>query len=201
VGIWDFNITRLEEFFHGVNFKEMFVLREFVGESTFGLSEDWSLSSSLSSIELSSKDGNSIESILVFLKLLDEKLVGFTSGDIKLDQFSSNGGESVIDPFKMVVRVLDFSLNPFSVLSSIFGDFSVSVGNSGKISDGLGTVNLLLSPTSVMFFLFLIDRILKFEKELFDSVDGIRSHSVGHHHVVDLHVEFFGGSTSKDNCD
>jgi hypothetical protein len=127
VGIWDFNITRLEEFFHGVNFKEMFVLREFVGESTFGLSEDWSLSSSLSSIELSSKDGNSIEGILVFLKLLDEKLVGFTSGDVKLDQFSSDGVESVVDPVEMIIRVLHFSFNPFSVASGLFGDLSISL--------------------------------------------------------------------------
>jgi len=175
------------------------VLGEFVGEGTFGLSEDWGLTGGLSSIELSSEDGDSIESVLVLLELLDEELVGLTSGDVELDELGSDGGESVIDPLKMVVRVLDLSLNPFSVLSGVLSDFSVSVGNSGEVGDGLGTIDLLLSPTSVVVSLFLIDRILKFEEKLFDGVDGIRSHSVGHHHLVDSSL--IGGSTGKDNCD
>jgi len=201
VGIWDDDLSLLEELVDGIGLEEVLVLSEFVGEGTFGLGEDWGLTSGLSSVELGSEDSDGIESVLVLLKLLDEKLVGLTSGDVKLDELGGDGSESVIDPLEMVVGVLDLGLNPFSVLSGVLSDFSVSVGNSGEVGDGLLTVNLLLSPTSVMFFLFLIDRILKFEKELFDSVDGIRGHSVSHHHVVDLHVEFFGGSTSKDNCD
>jgi len=201
VGIWDDNISGLEELVDGISLEEVLVLGEFVGEGTFGLGEDWGLTSSLSSVELGSEDGDGIESVLVLLKLLDEELVGLTSGDVKLDELGGDGSESVIDPLEMVVGVLDLGLNPFSVLSGVLSDFSVSVGNSGEVGDSLSTINLLLSPTSVMFFLFLIDRILKFEKELFDSVDGIRGHSVGHHHVIDFHVEFFGGSTSKDNCD
>jgi len=201
VGFWDDNFFGLEELVELGSLEEVLVLGEFVGEFTFSLGEDWGLSGGLGSVELGSEDGDGIESVLVLLKLLDEKLVGLTSGDVELDELGGNGSESVIDPLEMVVRVLDLGLNPFSVLSGIFSDFTVSVGNSGQIGDGLGTVDLLLSPTSVMFFLFFIDRILKFEKELFDSVDGIRGHSVGHHHVIDFHVEFFGRSTSKDNCD
>jgi len=201
VGIWDLNISGLEELVDGVGLEEVLVLGEFVGEGTFSLGEDWGLTGSLGSVELGSEDGDGIESVLVLLELLDEELVGLASGDVELDELGGDGSESVIDPLEMVVGVLDLGLNPFSVLSGVLSDFSVSVGNSGEVGNGLGAVDLLLSPTSVMFFLFFIDRILKFEKELFDSVDGIRSHSVGHHHVVDLHVEFFGGSTSKDNCD
>jgi hypothetical protein len=166
------------------------------------LGEDGGLSGGLGSVELGSEDGDGVKGVLVLLKLLDEELVGLTSGDVKLDELGGDGGESVIDPFEMVVGVLDLGLNPFSVLGGIFSDFSVSVGNSGEVGDGLGTVDLLLSPTSVMIFLFFIDRILEFKKELFDGVDSIRSHSVGQHHVVDLGVESstFGGGTSKDNC-
>jgi len=184
----------LEKFFHGVNFEKMFVLREFVTfEFTFSLGKDWSLSSSLSSVEFGSKDGNSIEGVLMFLKLLDEELVGFTSGDVKLDHLGGDGSKSVIDPFKMVVGVLDFSFNPFSVSGSIFSNFSVSIGNSGEVSDGLVTVNLLLSPSCIMFFLFFIDRIFKFEEKFFNGVYGVRSHGVGSHHFVDLIVEPVGG--------
>jgi hypothetical protein len=176
----------LEELFHGVNLEEMFVLRELVGEGTFLLSEDWSLTGGLSSVEFSSENGDGIESVLVLLKLLDEKLVGFTSGNVKLDELGSDGSESVIDPFEMVVGILDLSFDPFSVLGGIFGDFSVSVGNSGEIGNGLGTINLLLSPTSFVVFLFLVDRIFEFKEELFDGVDGIRSHGIGLHHFFDL---------------
>ena len=89
----------MEELFHGVNLEEMFVLREFVGESSINLDEDWGFSSSFSSSELNSKDVDSIKSVLVFLELLDEELVGLTSGDIKLDKLGSNGDESLFDPF------------------------------------------------------------------------------------------------------
>jgi hypothetical protein len=89
----------LEELFHGVNFKEMFVLREFVGESSISFNENWSFSSSITSSEFSSEDFNGIKSIGVFLKLLDEELVSFTSGDIKLGKFVSNGDESLSNPF------------------------------------------------------------------------------------------------------
>lgn len=202
MGFWDFNITVLEELFDGVDLEEVLVLGEFVGEFTFSLGENWSLTGGLSSVEFGSEDSDGVKGVLVLLKLLDEKLVGFTSGDVKLDELGGDGGESVIDPFEMVVGVLDLGLNPFSVLGGIFSDFSVSVGNSGEVGDGLGTVDLLLSPTSVMIFLFFIDRVLEFKKELFDGVDSIRSHSVSGHHVVDLGVEssFVGGGASKDNC-
>ena len=179
VGIWDFYFTGLEELFHGVSFEEMFVFGEFSRERGVGLSKDWGITGSFGSGEFNSEDTNGDKGVFVFLKLLDEKLVGFTSGDVELDELGSNGGKSVIDPLEMVVRVLDLGFNPFSVLSGIFGDFSVSVGNSGKVGDGLGTVNLLLSPTSVVVFLFLVDRIFEFKEELFDGVDGIRSHSIG----------------------
>ncbi len=89
----------MEELFHGVNFKEMFVLREFVGESAISLDEYWGFSGSFSSSELNSEDVDSIKSVLVFLELLDEELVGLTSGDIKLDKLGSNGDESLFDPF------------------------------------------------------------------------------------------------------
>jgi hypothetical protein len=92
----------LEELFHGVNFKEMFVLREFVGESSISLDEDWGFSGGFSSGELGSQDGDGVKSVLVFLQLLDEELVGLTSGDIKLDEFGSNGDESLLDPVKVV---------------------------------------------------------------------------------------------------
>ncbi len=76
----------------------MFVLREFVGESTLGLDKDWGFSGSFGSSELSSEDLDGIKSVLVFLELLDEELVGLTSGDIELDEFGSNGDESLFDP-------------------------------------------------------------------------------------------------------
>ena len=47
VNIGDFNI--LEELFHGVDLEKMFVLGEFVGESTLLLGEDWGITSSFSS--------------------------------------------------------------------------------------------------------------------------------------------------------
>jgi hypothetical protein len=163
------------------------------------LGEDGGLSGGLGSVELGSEDGDGVKGVLVLLKLLDEELVGLTSGDVKLDELGGDGGESVIDPFEMVVGVLDLGLNPFSVLGGIFSDFPVSVGNSGKIGDGLGTVNLLLGPSGVMILLFFIDRILKFEEELFDGVDGVTGHGVGHHHVSGLSSE--GRRRSKDNCE
>jgi hypothetical protein len=103
VGFWDLNISGLEENVVGILLKEVLVLGEFVGEGNFGLGEDWSLSGGLSSVELGSKDGDGIESVLVLLKLLDEKLVGLTSGDVKLDELGSNGAESVLDPVEMVI--------------------------------------------------------------------------------------------------
>ena len=61
VGIGDVNTLAgvtgsLEELFHGVNLEEMFVLRELVGEGTFGLGEDGSLAGGLGSIEFGSED-------------------------------------------------------------------------------------------------------------------------------------------------
>ena len=88
----------MEELFHGVNLKQMFVLREFVGESSISLDEYWGFSGCFSSSELNSEDVDSIKSVLVFLELLDEELVGLTSGDIELDEFGSNGDESLFDP-------------------------------------------------------------------------------------------------------
>jgi len=182
----------LEELFHGVDLEEVLVLGELVGEGTFLLGEDWGLTGSLGSVELGSEDGNGVEGVLVLLELLDEQLVGLTSGDVELDELGGDGSKSVIDPLEMVVGVLDLGLNPFSVLSGIFGDFSVSVGNSGQVGDGSGTVNLLLSPTSIVVILFLTDGVSEFEEELFDGVDGIFSHSVGLDHGVDRGVSGLG---------
>lgn len=153
-------VTGLEEFFHGVSFEKMFVFSKFVGERRTCFSKDWGFTGGFSSGEFNSKYSNSVEGIFVLFKLLDEELVSFTSGDVKLNKFVVNSFESVGNPIKMVLRVLDFSFNPFSVSGSIFSDFTVSVGNSSKIGDGLSPINLLLFPFSVMFFLFFIDGIL-----------------------------------------
>jgi len=77
--------TGLEELFHGVSFEEMFVFGEFSREGRVGLGKDWSVSSSFGSGEFNSEDTNSNKSIFVFFELLDEELVGFTSGDVELD--------------------------------------------------------------------------------------------------------------------
>ena len=93
----------------------------------------------------------------MLFQLLDEKLVGFTSGNVEGNKVVVDGVKSVGDPFQMVVGVLDLSFDPFSVGGGVLSDVSVSVGNSLEIGDGLGTIDLLLFPSSVMFFLFLID--------------------------------------------
>jgi len=80
-------ITGLEEFFHGINFEKMFVFSKFVAETGTGLGKYWSFTSGFSSIEFNSEDTNSVEGIFVFFKLLDEELVSFTSGNVKLDKF------------------------------------------------------------------------------------------------------------------
>ena len=179
-------IISLEKFFHGVSFEKMFVFSKFVAERRTCFSEDGGFTGSFSSGKFNFEDTNSVESIFVFFKLLDEELVGFTSGDVKLDKFVVNSFKSVSNPVKMVVGILDFSFNPFSVSGSIFSNFSVSVGNSGEIANGLSPINLLLFPFSVMFFLFFIDGILKFHEKLFNGVYSIRGHGVSHHHFINL---------------
>jgi len=186
----------LEELFHGVNLKEMFVFREFVGESAINLDEYWCFSGSFSSSKLGSEDNDSIKSVSVFLELLDEKLVGFTSGDIKFDKFVSDSDESVIDPVEVVLGVLDFRFNPFSVCNCFIVKVMIVVHNGSVISNLLGTINLLLLPTGIMFILFFIDGILKFKEKLFNSVDSIRGSGISHHHVINLSVE--AGCVSVD---
>lgn len=100
--IFSDDIFSLEEFFHGVNFKEMFIFSKFVGESTISFGKYRGLSSISRSVEFNSKDGNGIKSVLVFLKLLDEKLVGFTSGNVELDELFGNGVKSIMNPFEMI---------------------------------------------------------------------------------------------------
>jgi len=133
----------------------------------------------------------------VFFELLDEKLVGFASGDVELDELVVDGFESVVDPVDVGVGVGDFTFDPFSVSSSIFGNLSVSIGNSSEVADSFSPINLLLFPFSVMFFLFFIDGILKFHEKLFNSVYSIRGHGVSHHHFINLGVK--GCSISAGN--
>jgi hypothetical protein len=131
---WEINTlggVLLEEFVHGVNFKHMFVFLKFVGEITFNLSEDWLFTSSFSSFEFLSKERDGVESILMFFELHNKELVGFTSGDVKLDEGVVDIFESSSDPFKMGFGVGDFVFDPFSVSGSGFSDVSVHVSNSG----------------------------------------------------------------------
>jgi len=121
----------LEEFVHGVNFKHMFVFLKFAGEFNINLSEDWLFTSSFRSFEFLSKESNSVESILMFFELHNKELVGFTSGNVKLDEGGVDIIESSGDPFKMGFGVGDFVFDPFSVSGSGFSDVSVHVGNSG----------------------------------------------------------------------
>ena len=162
VGIWDIDTLAgvtgsLEELFHGVNLEEMFVLSELVGEGCLGLSEDWGLASGGGSVELNSEDLDSIESVLVLLELLNEELIGLTSCDVKLNELGGDGVESVVDPVQMVIRVLHLGLDPLSVTSSGLSDLSVPLRDGGELEDGVLAINLLLLPTNIMFFLFLID--------------------------------------------
>lgn len=90
----------------------------------------------------------------------------------------SDGLKSGLDPVKMVIRILHLAFDPFSVLSGTFSNFLVSLSDGGELRDGVMAICLLLSPTIIMFFLFLIDRILKFEKEILDSVHSISSHGL-----------------------
>jgi hypothetical protein len=130
---WEINTlggVLLEEFVHGVNFKHMFVFLKFVGEITFNLSEDWLFTSSFSSFEFLSKERDGVEGILMFFELHNKELVGFTSGDVKLDEGSVDIFESSSDPFKMGFGVSDFVFDPFSVSGGGFSDVSVHVSNS-----------------------------------------------------------------------
>ena len=121
----------LEEFVHGVNFKHMFVFLKFGREFTFNLSEDWLFTSGFRSFEFLSKERDGVESILVFFELHNKELVGFTSGDVKLDERVVAICESSSAPFKMGFGVSDLVLGPFSVSGSGFSDVSVHVSNSG----------------------------------------------------------------------
>jgi len=131
---WEINtlgLVLLEEFVHGVNFKHMFILLKFAGVFLIDLSENWLFTSSFRSSELGSKESNSVESILVFFELHNKELVGFTSGDVKLDERVVDIFESSSDPFEMGFGVGDFVFDPFSVSGSGFSDVSVHVSNSG----------------------------------------------------------------------
>jgi hypothetical protein len=124
-------LVLLEEFVHGVNFKHMFILLKFAGVFLIDLSENWLFTSGFRSSEFGSKESNSVESILVFFELHNKELVGFTSGDVKLDERVVDIFESSSDPFEMGFGVSDFVFDPFSVSGSGFSDVSVHVGNSG----------------------------------------------------------------------
>jgi len=89
--------------------------------------------------------------------LLDEKLVGFASGNLKFFKVNNDLSLSGIDPINMVVGVFDFRFNPFSVFSGGFSLFLVSIGSGLCVGDGSGSIDLVLSPGSIGFFLFLID--------------------------------------------
>ena len=91
---------------------------------------------------------------------------------------------------------MDFGLNPFSVCNSLIIKVMVIVHNGGQVSNGFGTIDLLLLPTGIMFSLFFIDGILKFKEKLFNSVDSIRGSGISHHHVINLSVE--AGCVSVD---
>lgn len=165
INIWHINTLRFsfEESFHSFLFKHMFIFLKFAWETfTFNLSKDWSFTSSFTSSKFSSEDTDGRKSIIVFFELLDEKLVSFTSGYEKLFKSSVNLILSSGDPFKMSVGVFNFSFDPFSMSSSLFSNFSVSIGNSSEVSDGFSSINLLLSPTSIVFSLFIPYRLLKF---------------------------------------
>ena len=76
----------------------------------------------------------------------------------------------------------------------------VVVHNGSQVSNGFGTIDLLLLPTSIMFLLFFIDGILKFKEKLLNGVYSIGGSGVGQHHVVNFGVEAGGVSIYADKC-
>jgi len=108
----------------------MFIFLKFAGEFNINLSEDWLFTSSFRSFEFLSKESNSVKSILMFFELHNKELVGFTSGDVKLDKGVVDIFESSGNPFKMGFGVSDFVFDPFSVSGSGFSDVSVHVSDS-----------------------------------------------------------------------
>lgn len=80
--LWKVNtlgLDLLEEFVNSLSFKHVFVFSKFTGVFTFNLSENWSFTGGFTSGKFSSKDIDSIKSVLMFFELHNEKLVGLTS--------------------------------------------------------------------------------------------------------------------------
>jgi len=130
--LWKVNtlgLDLLEEFVNSLSFEHMFVFSKFTGVFTFNLSEDWSFTGGFTSGKFSSKDIDSIKSVLMFFELHNEKLVGLTSGNVELDKCVVDVIESSGDPFKMGVGISDFSFNPFSSGGGLFSNVSVHVSN------------------------------------------------------------------------
>ncbi len=150
----------------------------------------------LISVEVGSEHDDSIKSILGFLKLLDEELVGFTSLDRKGLKLDTNIENSVNDPVNMVVGVLDFVFNIFPMGSTGFSGGSVGVGNSSQFSNDLLSMGLLGVPKRIVLGLFIIDGLFELKEEVLNCVNSIGGHGVGSHHGADLLVE--GGSVSGD---
>jgi hypothetical protein len=76
----------------------------------------------------------------------------------------------------------------------------VIIHNGSQVSNGFGTVNLLLLPTGIMFLLFFVDGILKFKEKLFNGVNSIGGSGISHHHVINLSVEAGCVSIDADKC-
>lgn len=137
--IWKFNSLRrssFEESFHSFLFKHMFIFLKFAWETfTFNLSEYRSFTSSFTSGKFSSKDINSIKSVLVFFELHNEKLVGLTSWNVELDKSVVDVIESSGDPFEMSVGISNFSFNPFSSGGGLFSNVSVHVSDLSEFGN------------------------------------------------------------------
>ena len=195
VGLGDGDVrdlfASLEELFHGVGLEEVLVLGEFARETfLLDFSEDGgALTSGLRSEELSSDDLDGVKSVLMFLELLDEELVGLASGDVELIKFGSDGLDSVVDPFEVGVGVGHFGLEPFSSLDLLLVDGDIGVPDAGELGNGSLEVDLLLVPTFLMVNLFLLDGVSEFEEKSLNLVDGVGSSLIGFHHLGDLGVE------------
>ena len=164
----------------------MFVFLKFAGEFNINLSENWLFTSSFRSVEFLSKESNSVESILMFFELHNKELVGFTSGNVKLDEGFVDVFKSSGDPFKMSMRISDFSFDSFSFSGGFFSDISVHDSDLGKFGNKFITINLLLGPSGIMFSLFIIDGSFKLFKKILTGINGVRSGGVSKHHVIDL---------------
>jgi len=158
VNFWD---ILLEELVHGVNLEEMFVFLEFASElsgSGFSKSCEAVYTKSFSIFNFISEESNGVKGVSGFLKLLDEELVGFASGNQELFEVLDDLSLSVIDPVEMLVGVFDFRFDPLSVFSSTFSLFLIGISSSLCVSDGLVSIDLVLFPVSIGLSLFISNR-------------------------------------------